>query len=285
MRYSSKKVFPHPVLRPGSDDYRGRKFHFNSEETSESEGIRFSFEFGISDPALLELLQEKKAAYAVLIKSISTNFRRLVSQSDASCFECLVEEGMLGGRVEISPYVVACVDITGFTSPHIHPEFPERTFDFRAGTVLAIGEAKAIYVEDATPLGSVFDIQGSKDVSDETCCFHRDEDHVVISVSEADYARLVSMRKTTEGQAMLLQALYLPVITSLLYELDKEAKEGRVDYGLKWVRAFLDKLEKAKLPKPGDDNVESRFSDAQSLLGYPQGKFLQVSENRFFHND
>ncbi|MBC6444489.1 MAG: hypothetical protein GDA50_03530 [Alphaproteobacteria bacterium GM202ARS2] len=280
MQYNSNKVFPHPVLRRDNDDYQGGyDFQFTLESQSKKDGIHFTFEFDLSEDApLVELIKKEQACYAVLIKSIETGFRHLESGFDNQ-FAYFVEEGILGGKITISPYIVSCVDIKGFSSPLIHPEFGKKSFDFASGTVLAIDEEKNLYVTSKVHLGSVFEIEVDNAMGDDEYRYDRDYNHIIISVSKSFLDKLKLMRSAPKGDALLMQGIYFPIIVSLLHELDADEKDGDgIDEELKWVRAFCAKLEEQNLALPGSDKEKNRLSDAQKLLEGSLQEFLTVTD-------
>ena len=161
MKFDSSKAWPHPVLRPSSysDDYPNAEFEVEVEvkRTKQSTAVEVIADFELSEPSLIRLLEEKKAEFALLVRSPKTHVRQLLQSCQPNFYQAF-PSGALAGRVEFSPYLVCVQKLSGFKSDGWHPDFAGMKFDIDPGTVLAEDVPKDYWVDtaDEAPLGSIF---------------------------------------------------------------------------------------------------------------------------------
>ena len=150
MRFDPSKAWPHPVLRPPSysDDYPRAEFEVEIEVTRglASTVVEVEAEFQLSEPDLLQLVEDRSCQYVLLIKASRTHFRDLVLSFDPH-MQKVFPAGDLSGRVEFAPFLVCTKELNGFRAEGWHEDFGNRTFDISAGSVLAEDEPKDYWVD------------------------------------------------------------------------------------------------------------------------------------------
>ncbi len=273
MKFDPGKAWPHPVLRPPSygDDYPKAEFEVEIEvkRVRRSTVVEVYAEFELSDPSLLQLVNEDKARFVLLVKAPKTHCRKLL-ESNKPNVELSFSAGELSGRVEFAPFLVCTQALTGFQADGWHPDFSSRAFDIPLGAVLAEDVSKDYWIDtaDEAPLGSIFGHKPRSDLSDGRWEYELSEDRVWIVMSDADAARFEMARERAnnlpEGQ-YLMNGLYLPALVAVLNEVDQSADDYR-DY--RWFASLDQRLEAVGCRHLGNDG-SNRLIDAQKVLDSP----------------
>ena len=282
MKFSAAKAWPHPVLRPTiyGDDYPNAEFQVEIDPRLDSVdySIHVEAEFELSDPTLLELVDQRKAKYALLVEASKSRCRRVFS-SFKTIIEGSFSPGELSGEIRISAYLVCIVDLKGFQAKGWHTDFGGLRYDIAAGSVLAEYGPPAIYWADALdekPIGSIFKV-AEGNVPDGCWKCRLDGDYVHIVMSESDYRRFDyaynAHSDDREGQ-YLMNGLYLPALITALYEADQNPglyQEHR------WFDAVNRKLEDAGCERLGTEGAD-RLTDAQKLFDHPFSRMPIIAD-------
>ncbi len=283
MKLDPGKAFPHPVLRGGgvSSDYPKAEFQvsINLARIEGTTRLYLKAEFELSDNDLKQLVTERKAAYVLLIKAPKTHFRQRLQSWEEKLTEEF-EAGRIAGRTEILPFLVCAEDLVDFRASGWNKAYGGRRFDIEAGSVLAQDEQKDYWIDraDEAPIGSIFEIGGTKDVEEGCWRCELDSERVVIRMSGADYERFEAARSRLDGTVeaeYLMSGLYLPVLIHVLHQADRANGEY---LERRWFASLNARLQKLGLRQLGADN-EDRSLDAQSLLEKPFDRLLSVTSD------
>lgn len=282
MRFDPGKAWPHPVLRPPiyGDDYPQAEFEveIEVERALGSTSVEVTVEFELSDSDLLQLVGDGAAQYVVLIKASRTHFREIMSSGEPHV-KMLFSGGDLSGRVEFAPFLICTRKLPKFRVDGWHQDFEGRVFDISAGAVLAEDMPKDYWVDtaDEAPLGSIFGHKPRPDIPDGRWEIEIGEDRVWIVMSESD-TELYRMARNrannrSEGQ-YLMNGLYLPVLISVLNEVDQNPG----DYSeYRWFASLEHRLQAVDCRQLGSPDA-SRSTDAQRILDMPFTKMPIIAE-------
>ena len=285
MKFDPGKAWPHPVLRPPSygDDYPQAEFEVEIEvkRVKGSTAVEVCAEFELSDPALLQLVKQEKARFALLVKAPQTHCRRLL-QSGKPNIKQTFSAGELSGRVDFSPFLVCTRELSGFRARGWHSDFAGRTFDIAAGAVLAEDVSKDYWIDtaDETPLGSIFGHKCRSDLPDGRWEYELAEERVWIVMSNADAAQYEAARERANNQPegqYLMNGLYLPALVAVLNDVDQDPQDYS-DY--RWFASLDQRLEAVECQPLGAAS-SNRLVDAQKLLDspFPRMPMIANTEN------
>ena len=273
MRFDPGKAWPHPVLRPSSygDDYPQAEFEVEIEvkRVKGSTAVEVYADFELSDPSLLQLVEQGKARFVLLVRAPKTHCRKLL-QSEEPHIKQSFSAGELSGRAEFVPFLVCTQALSGFRADGWHTDFDGRTFDIAAGAVLAEDVPKDYWIDtaDEAPLGSIFGHKRRSDLSDGRWEYELAEDRVWIVMSNADAERYESAREHANNQPegqYLMNGLYLPALLAILNDVDQNVD----DYShFRWFASLDQRLEAVESPVLGNAG-SNRLLDAQKLLDSP----------------
>lgn len=282
MKFDPGKAWPHPVLRPHSygDDYPRAEFEVEIEvkRVKGSTAVEVDVEFELSDPDLLQLVEEGSGRYVLLIRASRTHFRDLIESTEPHITKRF-SGGELSGRVEFAPFLVCTRELSGFRAVGWHSDFAGRTFDIVTGAVLAEDVPKDYWVDtaDEAPLGSIFGHESQRNVPDGRWQCRLDDDRVWIVMSEADANLYTTARNRANNQPegqYLMNGLYLPALLAVLKDADQNPEDYR---DFRWF-ASLDQRLDAVGCKPLGSKDADRLVDAQKVLDSPFPKMPVIAQ-------
>ena len=278
MKFDPGKAWPHPVLRPSSNDYPHAEFEVEMEvrRVMNSTAVLVRAEFELSDPGLLDLVEDGAARYMLLVKASRTHYRETCDARDP-LIERSYRPGELAGRIELTPFLVSTCELAAFRSDAWHEDFLGLTFDLPPGAVLASDVSKEYWVDTAeeAPLGAIFGHRSNANMADGTWSCVPDEDFVWIEMSVNDSARFQNARNRANGTPegyYLINGIYLPALVSLLYEVDRSREEFEER---RWFASLDRRLEAVGSPLIGSSAAD-RLADAQRVLESPFKKMPLV---------
>ena len=156
----------------------------------------------VSVSELGRLIKSGMASYVAVISCRDTYFRRPI-RTTASAVNELIPASQLRGEVQVFPYIVALKPIERFSCRLINSEFGKGPFSFEVGSVLAIDEPKAIYVDRDLfkPVSSVFELVRNDNLSEAEWRIDLQFDKVQIGVSPQMKERIDVFRNTAKNRA------------------------------------------------------------------------------------
>lgn len=275
MKIDEAMRFPHPVLWSNSGDFSSGIFRATLTEWSEEEGtgrLILSFDTEITEPAVRALVANTSAAIGLSVICLETYFNQLFPLSLGST-KIEIPAGAVHGNVTFLPLIWTTKAISGFSSPSMHPEFGA-TVALGNGAIIAIGDQDAINVgsDKLLPVTSVFDLALSDSVPVDQIELDVDDEHIRILASQQTLEKITSLRNSARGRAVLLSAVYLPVVMEVLslMQIDGDQYEDR-----RWHKVFTAKCQHLQI----NLRVGSLLKSAQTLLKSPIGKLESVLDN------
>ena len=143
--------FPYPVLTnlegPGAD-YKDSAFQCSlqfSNSVSEDNTFEIEYVFMLSNEELANLINLKKASYALEISCTET-LKREVKFVDESGF-LKVDAAELYGKVDFTPMIVVKEKGVEFTSTDLNDEYQGAVFTLNFGDIVAVDETWTKYIE------------------------------------------------------------------------------------------------------------------------------------------
>lgn len=266
MKYDELKMFPYPVLRPGSEDYIDSAFQatVKYELTQKSTTVSIYARFACSENAILDRIKSGTAAYALLIDCRETFFRKVVT-SEEDNISCEFNGGKLKGRVSVAPYILATTALKSFQSTGFNKDYTGRKFDLVDGDVLALDRPREFFVgqEFFANIGTVFELVVSDQPQEGEIKLNLESDKVQIFVQEGLKKKIDRARAQKKNYPILLSGIYLPALMQVLNFMARGAEEFE---DKKWFRAIKAKCDQKDIQL--DDNIDTLIS-CQRLLDFP----------------
>jgi len=152
---NSSMNYPYPILREKKTDYQTSTFTAQLSKKNLKDGYIINAIYSVSNSEIQQLIEDKKAAYALQIQCVSTWFRKL-EISSSSIQEFKLSSNLIHERVDMCPCIIALEEIKDFNNSDFSEDFEGISFSVNPGEVLAIGERQkfdAIYKDDIIKKG------------------------------------------------------------------------------------------------------------------------------------
>ena len=271
------RLLPFPLLAGWTDDYGEATFRATVPHALLNNGhsITLTLKYHLTSSALRELVSRGQAQYVGLLVCTRT-FHRSSYATSAEDDVQVLEAGNYSGELKLTPYIVATQPLAGFISPEHAPEIraikPEG-FDIPAGSILAVGDATDIALEEGGSPYSVIDLVADDNIDRGSFKVVLDDNRIKIHLAREDKDRLETLRNQEERkgemQAIFFPAIYLHAITEALRNL------AEPDYVEKhWVNTLRSALARHHIAAEGEELAENALSYAQTLMENPVGKLL-----------
>lgn len=272
MKFDKYKTFPHPVLRPFSDDYVSSEIQAAIEKFelgTEPDTVSIKCRFNCSSSDLNDLVESGRACYAMMISCRDTFYREIVTNNlPELCFATFT--GNLRGEVRIDTYIIACVDIHGFSSSDFNPEYGDENFSVRNGDVLAQDETKVYYIERESfkPVTSSFELVVDDSLGIGEWAIGLGGDKVQIRMHSEMKQTVDKARNVSEAKAVLLNSVYFATVIHAVQAI----KDKSVNEDARWVRGFNQQIANTGSNIEADD----AYIIAQRLLQKPLNKLKKM---------
>ncbi len=262
------KLYPHPVLKNETDDYKTSQFSCSLQQEKGSDHFLFTATFQLDNPQLLQMVEEEQVEYVLHVECPLSSFRNVFSSKE-SVFSIKLEDVRLLDRVSICSFLLAKVDIENYSNEDFDEDYADTTFPCEKGAILAVGSQVTFSVEkdknDLATAPSIFKIYHKLNHKDENAVVELDDNDIKIGLNQEDYLQYQSQcRNHTNVVNSFL------IFPALIYALEYIKKDFEESEDLKWVQALRQALKKRGLTLNQDllDRTPS-FNLAQILMQAP----------------
>ena len=134
------RSYPHPVLRPDSDDFIDAVFRVDWDEPKELPNAKYEFVFTVTNTCkeIRDLIAEGKAIYMLRFVCKTTLCRKTFTFSEDICRIQLSLPDFLNDVI-ITPMIVSLEDIENYSCEAFHPDYRGLEISVQMGDVLGIG--------------------------------------------------------------------------------------------------------------------------------------------------
>ena len=274
MRFQVGKTRPYPVLRPKEigDDYPEGKFWVSSINKDEEElnfVIPINYVLKVNDKDLLELVRDKKAQYALLIKSTRSQYRQLHWSDNNGLINVNIPMEALAGRVNCMPLLITKKALKNFKATGWHKDYTKK-FDIDKGQILAEDWPFEFNVGSITSL-RISSIMKQRVVRGAKVGFWKcdiGEDFIWISMSEKDSEKFELARMNPKNSSelfYLVNGIYFPALVWALNTVDRNVT---IYEKYKWFDFLNDRLNNVGCDRLGTLDSD-RLKDAQKIFECP----------------
>ena len=274
MSYRNRRLMPHPVLSADRDDYRD-EYEFTAEVpwSRVSDGgrdIAITVQYRLNVPTLQNLITEGCARYCTVVECSKT-YRRSSHIYEGSEDLIVLKRQEYDGKLTLTPYVAAMVDIPAFNPPEIDDELrqliPAGGANLPAGAILAIGAASEIELENEVAVESIFDLAPDSRLRLGEFSVDITGQRIAINVHPDTKTEILRVRNRADREPLLHQALYL-------YALDKAIRNLAEHEGNRWADVIRRKLADNGIGHDDELLAENSEAFAQQIFQYPLGRML-----------
>lgn len=275
------RSYPHPVLAHFTDDIANSVFQPVVTVKGNKNAYVFDAVFKTNNADLLQLIEQKKARYAVHVECTQTRYRDIF-RSDNEKFSFEVPAGLLDGRVEVTSFILASKALDKYRNECFHPDYAKLAFRVRKGDTLAVGHDREFTAEKKSdPLRkvpSIFSIVPSDEADATGMDIDTTGPKVRVTLSRPNYDAYATLKSDQSLHPMLSAAVIVPALVTVIDEIRRAGAENGID-GYKdrrWFLVVARRLREIGIdPENPDTFLESSLRIAHEMLGQPLSASLE----------
>lgn len=132
MKVNEKRIFPYPVFRKESEDYKEVIFNVNTELYYNSDIATIQFLVEINDNAIFALLENNQVGLFAHVECSKTKYREMfeIDAVDKGMQSIDIPLQKLNGDIEIICFLVAKEEITGFKDDNLSEFYTDENVRF-----------------------------------------------------------------------------------------------------------------------------------------------------------
>jgi hypothetical protein len=263
----NNRSFPYPILVSGlywRDDYQDSDYQVSLSETVDAENniIEYDFQHMCSSPDILDLIDQKKACYGVLVECSQTRVNYMYKSFEASHIVSMPLNSLYG-RFELTPQIVVLEDVKDFSPEDLHEEFADTVFDLKPGDVLGHDEVVTRSCDfHKLSFSSLVKINTSETLEGYEYEVNVDDYSITLLMGKDLRAFFNQIRAEKENIPYLAMSIFKDVYLQVLSELsvDEESKNKI------WGRAMLKALDQHDMAIGPDTELKELNRYAQKLV-------------------
>ena len=263
------QAFPYPVLTSEDGpaaDYQDCAFQSTlmfETEVQDNGNITINYSFQISNEEILDLIDGKKASFAIDLNCPDTLKREMYFLDDEGTLAINAYE--LYGKVDFTPIVVVRKAVKDFTSVDLNPEFDGAKFDLQVGDVIAFDDTLTKYFEfNNQSFDSLVKTRMSDKVDEYSYIVEPTPNFIYITMGKKMH-KLYREMKDTKHKSVLGMSIFKDVLFLAIQDLitSDEADSQQ------WARSFRNRIYELGFELP----EEPEFNQVNLLAQ----KFVQKS--------
>ena len=251
------RSYPHPVIRPGSDDFIDAVFKVEWEPPKELPNAKYEVAFTVINTCkeIRDLIAEGKATYMLRLVCTTTLHRQTFTFSEDVCTIQFTLSDFLNDVI-ITPMIVALEDIDNYSCEAFHPDYRGLEISVRIGDVLGISEplqfdAPASPEIQENPESIIRFIKNSR-ANPPSIQVNDEWDYLYIELAPEMYEILAQIgddTSTWEGKAPIMMSMFaIPALVEVLgkwftpNKIEDAEQDGRI-----WFKVIRDRFVKLNL--------------------------------------
>lgn len=285
------RSYPHPVLRPDSDDFIDAVFRVDWDEPKELPNAKYEFVFTVTNTCkeIRDLIAEGKAIYMLRFVCKTTLCRKTFTFSEDICRIQLSLPDFLNDVI-ITPMIVSLEDIENYSCEAFHPDYRGLEISVQMGDVLGIGNPLQFDAPTAPEVQenpeSIIRFVKSSHKNPPKIQINDDGDCIYIELAPELYEILSQIgddNSAWDGKAPILMSMFaIPALVEVLGRWFTEERIEEIEaIGWTWFKAIRDRFVKLNILSLDENgNIltnEGYFSEIKShpveyagyLLGNP----------------
>lgn len=213
---------PYPILSSQSDDFVNN-IHFVVDIKAKEvfSEIEVTANFMVEDKVIMDLIKSGKASFVLHLESPITSYREIFRTQDNQIRQKIKPTDILD-YVEISTFIIAEENISGYYSPNFHQDYRDYTFEIYKGDLLAIGKGIHSSIEKKNEferISSIIRVRQAKDKNKDFMYVDLDSDYIVIVLPEHEYNSYCSFGKYAFKSTVLALTI-VPAMISVLSQME-----------------------------------------------------------------
>lgn len=275
MKINARRLYTHPVLAEGRDDYATCKFSVGiNYNVAASNKLVVTVNFSTDCAEIKQLVGEGKAKYLLHVECPLTCYRKIFPSANEN-FSCEIPLGSVKKNLDCLALIVLVEDTKDFSCKDWNEDFERLNFNLPHGTVLAYQNFQPLPIADDPNIfknvASIFSIYKK---SDNTAHFEIQLHHnkIKIGLNEKDFQLYMRYRSRPDMQPILNAMIIFPALVYVFEEL--KADTDFENYGGKdWFRSLKKAFKRKKIDILDEENTSIKL--AQEVMDSPVTKALE----------
>ncbi len=288
MKYSARRNYLHPVLRPYSDDYPQGNLQTRLTRSELANGsLNLAIVFDVSEKRILEQITGESAVCVAMLYCGSTLYRQML-RAGAGSLEISesIPADLLRGNVEIHPAIVVVKAKVKHPTDTAHREYNSAPVSIEKWHPLAVDQTWHFQVNsDVRPTKGIFNWVICDSLPDGEFDINADTSDRYIDII-ANSGTLTKFKSLRGGESWPLATVFMSALVTALAEVKElEDGEGLNDDG--WVSCIKANLTSREIDigRDGQTGTHTLFRAAQLLLENPFNAFIATAEQEAEYDD
>lgn len=274
MKIEARRLFAHPVLAEGRDDYKTCKFSAEMKPSVDAAG-NLIFEVNLSTDCaeINRLIAGGDAEYLFHAECPATIYRQVFTRAVGE-FVCKIPSDLVKDKIYLAAFIVLRRD-KNFFCRDWNDDFDGLSFDLPKGSILAYKNFPPLTLAEDPNLfknvGSIFSVYRKLD-DDSPFEFNATPQKIKIGLNSKDYSLYRRYCDNPTLQPILNALIILPVLVSVFDDLKQDLQEHESDA---WFLSLAAAYRRRKLNFNDMLAAEDSLALAQSVMGLPLTKALK----------
>lgn len=275
------RAYPHPVLSNFGDDILNSVFMPVVKVKGAKNAYVFDAVFKTNNADLLQMVEQKKAQYAVHVECNQTRYRNIFTANTVD-FSFEIPAGMLDGRVEVCSFILAAKPFEKYKNADFHPDYAKLSFRVRRGDTLAVGQEHEFPADKKDdPLRkvpSIFSIVKNDDPEATGMDIDLGGAKIRVSLSAANFDAYMFLRQSQALHPVLSASVIVPALVDVIEKIRRASMDGALGgfADRRWYMVLSKRLRLLNIdPEDQDSFVDSSLKIAHVILGQPVSASLE----------
>lgn len=287
MKYSAKRNYLHPVLRPFSDDYPDGSLRTQITRTDIVGGVlNVAMAFEVSEASIQDQIRNGQAVCVAMLYCSATLHREMLYAGQRSLsVSASIPIDILRGDVELHPAIIAG-DIISHPTDTAHGEYNSALVSIKKWHPLAVDQAWRFQVNpNLRPTKGIFNLENVDDLPNGIFDIKADIANRYVNIT-ANPSTMSKFKALSSNESNTLPTIYMSALVMALAEI-KTIEDDSLEHDDGWVKCIKNNLKRLGI-NIGDQDQQGNhtlFKAAQLLLNNPFDVFITTANQETFYND
>ena len=287
MKYSAKRNYLHPVLRPFSDDYPDGNLRTQVTRTDIVDGIlNVAMAFEVSEASIREQIRSGQAMCVAMLYCGATLHREMLFAGQGSLsVSASISVDILRGEVQLHPAIIAG-DIISHPTDTAHSEYNAALLSIKKWHPLAVDQTWRFQVNpNLRPTKGIFNLENDSDLPNGIFDIKVDIANRYVNIT-ANPGTMSKFKALSNNESHTLPTVYMSALVMALAEI-KTGGDDSAEHDDGWVKCIKNNLKRLDIDIVDQDQQRTHtlFKAAQLLLNNPFDVFLTTANQETSIND
>ena len=287
MKYSAKRNYLHPVLRPFSDDYPDGNLRTQITRTDIVGGVlNVAMAFEVSEESIQEKIRSGQAVCVAMLYCGATLYREMLCAGQRSLsVSASIPIDTLRGDVELHPAIIAG-DIISHPTDTAHSEYNSTLISIKKWHPLAVDQMWRFQVNpNLRPTKGIFNLENNDDLPNGIFDIKADIANRYVNIT-ANSSTMSKFKALSNNESHTLPTIYMSALVTALAEI-KTVDDDSLEHDDGWVKCIKNNMKQRDINIGDQDQqgTHTLFKAAQLLFNNPFDIFITTANQEASYND